>query len=78
MVIRDGKPPRVAFAIGKRTGSAVARNRLRRQLRSILDELDLPSGAYLIGAGPEAAAMPSVTLRRHLSDALRQATAVKP
>lgn len=78
LLIPDGNPPRVAFAIGRRTGSAVARNRLRRRLRSMLEELDPPSGAYLIGAGPEAVGMHSATLRGHLSDALQQATVVGP
>ena len=48
-------PPRVAFAIGRAIGPAVVRNRLRRQVRSIVSSLDLPAGAYLIGARPGAA-----------------------
>jgi ribonuclease P protein component len=50
-------PPRVAFAVGRRVGSAVERNRLRRQLRAVVADLapDLEPGAYLIayrgGAG---------------------------
>ena len=42
-------PPRVAFAIGRAYGSAVERNRVRRQLRSVLAPLDLPPGWYLFG-----------------------------
>ena len=51
---------RVAFAITKRVGGAVARNRLRRRLRAVIVELDrtgaptVPTGALLIAAGPEA------------------------
>jgi ribonuclease P protein component len=43
-------PPRVAFAVGRRVGPAVARNRVRRQLRAIAAELapDLEPGAYLL------------------------------
>ena len=43
-------PPRVAFAIGRRVGSAVARNRVRRQLRAAATELapELAPGAYLL------------------------------
>ena len=45
------EPPRVAFAIGRRLGGAVARNRVRRQLRAAFAEAAaegrVPGGAYL-------------------------------
>jgi ribonuclease P protein component len=44
----------VAFAIGRATGSAVQRNRLRRRLREILRRHDLPPGLYLFGAHARA------------------------
>ena len=48
----------MAFSIGRAYGPAVARNRLRRQLRAILAELDrqrpLPPGLLMIGARPAA------------------------
>ncbi len=53
-------PPRVAFAVTKRVGSAVVRNRVRRRLRAIVADLArggdgrVPSGALLIAAGPDA------------------------
>ena len=52
--------PQVAYAIGRRTGNAVIRNRLRRQLRSIVraHEGELSAGtSYLVGvtASGEAA-----------------------
>jgi ribonuclease P protein component len=47
-------PPRVAFAIGRATGTAVARNRLRRRLRVLLASSDVPPGLYLLGARPGA------------------------
>ncbi|MDA3015011.1 MAG: ribonuclease P protein component [Actinomycetota bacterium] len=47
------RPPRVAFAIGRAHGPAVARNRLRRRLRPILSTLaaegTLPPGHLLVG-----------------------------
>jgi ribonuclease P protein component len=46
----------VAFAINRAYGPAVRRNRLRRQLRAVLAELDrqqpLPTGMMIIGARP--------------------------
>jgi ribonuclease P protein component len=43
-------PPRVAYAVGRRVGPAVARNRVRRQLRAAVAELapDLAPGTYLV------------------------------
>lgn len=46
----DLVPPQVAFAIGRAVGSAVRRNRLRRRLRAVLTNCDVPPGLYLIGA----------------------------
>jgi len=44
--------PKVAFAIGRAIGPAVVRNRLRRRLRALLNDADLPPGLYLVGASP--------------------------
>jgi ribonuclease P protein component len=50
--------PRVAFAFGRAMGPAVVRNRLRRQLRAMLQaessDSALPPGLYLFGARPGA------------------------
>lgn len=54
-------PPRVAFVIGRKVGPAVVRNRLRRQIRSVLAEVQcgkavgfseagMTPGSYLFGA----------------------------
>ncbi len=50
-------PPRVAYAVGRRVGPAVRRNRLRRRLRSVVrhEAHRLGPGAYLVGAAPGAA-----------------------
>jgi ribonuclease P protein component len=48
----------VAYAVGKQTGTAVARNRLRRRLRAAVTHHRgrmRPGTAYLFGAGSEAA-----------------------
>lgn len=66
----------VAYAIGRRAGGAVTRNRIRRRLRSVVRELakELPAGTYLLGAGPEAAALPYTELRATVSEAVQAAT----
>jgi ribonuclease P protein component len=61
-------PPRVAYAIGRRTGGAVERNRIRRRLRHVVknhaSRLRVDH-QYLVGAGPAALHAPS----RELTDA---------
>ncbi len=51
------EPPRVAYAIGRKVGNAVERNRIRRQLRTIVHDLasQLRPGMYLIGVSPQSA-----------------------
>lgn len=65
-------PPRVAFAIGRKAGGAVVRNRIRRRLRAIVREVEplLQPGAYLVGAGAEASSMPYGELKATVCEAL--------
>ena len=67
----------VAFAIGRRTGTAVVRNRIRRRLRAALVELGrdgtLPAGSAGISAGPALAGAPFATVREDLDRALARA-----
>lgn len=65
-------PPQVAYAIGRKVGGAVVRNRLRRRMRAIVAELGpaLSPGAYLIGAGAEAAELTFGELRAVVSEAM--------
>jgi ribonuclease P protein component len=55
--------PRIAFALSRNVGSAVVRNRIRRRLRAAFatcaaSSEGVPSGDYLLGAGPSAAELP--------------------
>ena len=70
---------RVAYAIGRRVGPAVVRNRLRRRLRAAVRDLDrsrggLAAGAYLISLRPEAAQRSYRDLHRDLDHALSAVT----
>jgi ribonuclease P protein component len=70
-----GQPPCLGYAIGKKTGNAVVRNRLRRRLREAARRSPgLPPGIYLIRARPEAAGLTFHQLLAHLQ---RAATAVR-
>jgi ribonuclease P protein component len=63
----DLVPPQVAFAIGRAVGSAVSRNRLRRRLRAVLTECDVPPGLYLVGARVPACEQTFAELERAVS-----------
>jgi ribonuclease P protein component len=63
----DLVPPQVAFAIGRAVGSAVSRNRLRRRLRAVLSECDVPPGLYLVGARVPACEQTFVELEATVS-----------
>jgi len=59
-------PARVAYAVGRPVGTAVARNRLRRRLRAAVADCDatrpLPAGWYLLGAAPAASELSAAEL----------------
>ena len=69
---------RVAYSVGKRLGTAVQRNRVRRRLRAALRELDtdtggLPPGAYLVMASPSATQASYAELKRSIAVACNAA-----
>jgi len=73
--VPGGDHVRVAYAVGRRVGPAVVRNRLRRRLRAAAREIDLatgglPAGAYLVSVRPEAALRSYAALRDDLGSAL--------
>lgn len=73
-------PPRVSYAIGKKLGGAVVRNRLKRRLRAVVndvsrsDELPMPSGAYLMIPRSEAISMTHSELSTTVRGALERVT----
>lgn len=71
----------VAYALPRRVGGAVVRNRARRRLRAVVRDLHqrqapvlAPNAAILIGADAQAASAPYVDLQRWVEGALARAT----
>lgn len=69
------EPPRVAYAVGRKAGGAVARNRVRRRLRAATrahaQEFE-PGRAYLVSVvGPPVPAPSYAALSESLDAALR-------
>jgi ribonuclease P protein component len=68
----------VAYAVSRRVGPAVVRNRVRRRLRHALAahrDLLVADGAYLVIPRPGLAEIPHAELRALVADVLRAATA---
>jgi ribonuclease P protein component len=66
----------VAYAISRRVGNAVERNRARRRLRAAvaLESGDLRAGGvYLFSAERSVITLPFVTLRAHVATLVREA-----
>ena len=68
--------PQVAFAVGKRVGGAVVRNRLRRRLRAAVGSAagSLAPGAYLVAANREAVGLPYEDLKAQVTAAMTSAS----
>lgn len=78
-LVEGPSTPRVGYAIGRRHGGAVQRNRLRRRLREAVRTAvraapeRFPGGAYLVSAEPPAAVLAHRELERRTADALASA-----
>jgi ribonuclease P protein component len=76
-----GSPPRIACAVGKATGGAVVRNRIRRRLRSGALELRrrdrLPDGTYLLAGTAAVTALTFDDLVRDLDAAVAAAVGAR-
>src|SRR6185437_14269030 len=69
-----GMFPQVGYAIGRRCGSAVVRNRLRRRARAVVRDGTLPPPRRLPGpARAPASSLSAAELRHDLAEALRRA-----
>ncbi len=77
-ILDDGyDPPRLGFALGRKFGNAVVRNRARRRLRNAfietVDEHPNLTGTFLVGAGRKAADASYAELRFWLGEGVAAA-----
>ena len=79
-VVGDETSPRVAYTVGKRTGGAVVRNRLRRRLRAAVRDTasELAAGAYLVTAGRGASELSFEELKVQVKEAMTAAAEGRP
>jgi ribonuclease P protein component len=70
---------RVGLSVGRRVGTAVARNRVRRRLREVLRRIPLATGQeVVVAARPQAEAAPFGALRSELERLLGASGALRP
>ena len=69
--------PQVGYALGRSFGSAVRRNRLRRQLRELVKtrEAAMPAGVYVFGASPRANGLAYADVERHMESLIAKGQA---
>lgn len=69
-----------AYAVGRKVGGAVVRNRLKRRLRVImaLETAELPRGTFLVRVAPGAASLDFARLRCSVARAAVRAAGPDP
>lgn len=73
---RADLPPRIGFTVTKKVGTAVVRNRIKRRLRALADQMAgaFASGTdYVVVARAEARTAPFAALGQSLQSAVREA-----
>jgi ribonuclease P protein component len=72
------KERHVAFAVPRRVGTAVERNRCRRQLRAVVVEatVSIPAGTYLVGIDQGVRKLQFQDLRARVIEAMQRASQV--
>jgi ribonuclease P protein component len=67
---------RVAFAVPRKVGTAVERNRCRRRLRAVVAEIaaSIPAGAYLVGIDQGVRGLRFQKLRTTVIEAMQRAS----
>ena len=67
---------RVAFAVPRKVGTAVERNRCRRRLRAVVAEAtaSIPAGTYLVGIDQGVRDLPFQELRARVIEAMQRAS----
>ena len=70
----------VAFAVPRKVGTAVERNRVRRRLRAVVTEVAgaVPAGSYLVGIDQGVRGLPFQELRTKVIEAMQRASQVAP
>jgi len=73
---RDDLTRHVAFAVPRKVGTAVNRNRCRRRLRAVVVEATaaLPAGNYLVGVDQGVHDLPFHELRARVIEAMQRAS----
>ena len=69
---------RVAFAVPRKVGTAVERNRCRRRLRAVVAETtaSIPAGTYLVAIDQGVRDFPFQELRARVVEAMQRASQV--